>query len=120
MDMRSRLKAAGLGLLICIVALPIAFFVTLFTFPFWRWFETVTGIESFGHSGPVEWCYWLVYASLVLCATFVWWLLRRAAQQFIKQKLLALNDCKRPKAVIAMRDYINSQGGFSFIRSKIE
>jgi len=78
MDMRRRFKGAGIGLLICIVALPLAFIMTVFTFPFWRWFEKVTAIESFGHSGPNEWCYWFVYTLLVLIATFVWWLMRRS------------------------------------------
>jgi len=76
MDFRTRLKDAGLGLLICTLALPAAFFITLLTFPFWRWLESVTGIESFGHSGPAEWCYWLMYGILVLVATFVWWRIR--------------------------------------------
>ena len=77
MDFRTRLKGAGLGLLICILALPVAFFITVITFPFWRWFESITEIESFGHSGPAEWCYWLVYGVLILIATFIWWLAQR-------------------------------------------
>ena len=73
MDFRTRLKGAGIGVLICTLALPTSFFITFLTFPFWRWLESATGIESFGHSGPAEWCYWLVYGILVLVATFVWW-----------------------------------------------
>ncbi len=44
-----------------IICVPIAIIITLLTFPFWRWFETVTAIESFGHSGPAEWCFVAVY-----------------------------------------------------------
>jgi hypothetical protein len=38
--------------------------------PFWRWFEGVTGIESYGHSGPAEWCYWFVYSIIVVTAIY--------------------------------------------------
>ena len=62
-----------MGILICTMALPAAFIITVFTFPFWRWFEAATGLESYGHSGPAEWCYWLVYGVLLLCAALVWW-----------------------------------------------
>ncbi len=79
MDFLTRLKDVGIGLLIFTIALPAAFFITLFTFPFWRWMESATGIESYGHSGPAEWCYWLVYGILVLLSTFVSWLIRRQA-----------------------------------------
>lgn len=51
-----------LGLLL--VCVPAAFILTVATFPFWRWIEERFGIEAFGHSGPAEWCYWLVYAAL--------------------------------------------------------
>lgn len=51
--------------LILIVSLPAAVIGTLITFPFWNWFEGVTGIESMGHSGPAEWCFVFVYALCV-------------------------------------------------------
>lgn len=81
MNLRVGLKRAGIALLIGAIALPAAFVTTMFTFRFWRWFETVTEIESFGHSGPAEWCYWLVYGILVFAAAFVWWRLHRSTQQ---------------------------------------
>lgn len=74
------MKTVGLGLVILVVALPLAFLITMITFPFWCWFETVSGIESFGQSGPSQWCYWVVYALLVWCAGFVWCLRRRSAK----------------------------------------
>jgi len=79
MNFRTRLKGVGMALFICTLTLPAAFFITLFTFPFWRWLESATGVESFGHSGPADWCYWLVYGILILLATYVWWLIRRKA-----------------------------------------
>jgi hypothetical protein len=43
--------------LIAVLALPLTLFLTFFLFPFWNWFETVSGIESVGHSGPANWCF---------------------------------------------------------------
>ena len=77
MNFRTSIKRAGIGLLIFSISLPTAFFLTMLTFPFWRWLETVAGIESFGHSGPAEWCFWLVYGMLVLLAVYIWWKVSR-------------------------------------------
>ena len=41
-------------------SLPISFIVTILLFPFWSWIEERFGIESVGHSGPAEWCYWVI------------------------------------------------------------
>jgi len=60
-------------LLLCLLALPAAFIITVITFPVWRWFEEVSGIESFGHSGPAEWCYWLIYSLLILLIALIWY-----------------------------------------------
>ena len=54
-----------IGIILLILLLPGAFITTIMTFPFWRWFEKVTGFESYGHSGPAEWCYWLIYFLLI-------------------------------------------------------
>jgi len=35
--------------------------ITVMLFPFWSWFEALTGIESLGHSGPANWCYLLMF-----------------------------------------------------------
>lgn len=53
-------------LAIAMVSIPVSLVVTILLFPFWSWFEAVTGIESVGHSGPAEWCY--VTAFIVLVA----------------------------------------------------
>ena len=71
MDMGTSIKVAGLVLLFCIIALPAAFFITVITFPVWRWSEEISGIESFGHSGPAEWCYWFVYIFLLVSMAFI-------------------------------------------------
>ena len=41
-------------------SLPISFIVTILLFPLWSWVEKRFGIESVGHSGPAEWCYWVM------------------------------------------------------------
>lgn len=57
--------------LLLVVSLPIAFISTILLHPFWRWFEKLSGIESFGHSGPAEWCYWFDYIVLLVIAAFI-------------------------------------------------
>jgi len=47
--------------------MPIAFIVTILLSPLWSWIEATYGIESIGHSGPSDWCFYLVYG--VLSAT---------------------------------------------------
>lgn len=54
-----------------VVALPLSMIATIIIHPLWRWFENATGIESYGHSGPAEWCYWFDYAVLVAIAAFI-------------------------------------------------
>ena len=49
-----------------VLAVPLTFVVTFICSPFWNWFEAKTGIESFGHSGPSDWCFWFTYGVLVL------------------------------------------------------
>jgi hypothetical protein len=60
-----------------VAAAPAAIVFTLLTWPFWSWFEAATGIESFGHSGPSEWCYVAMYFVLVAIGAVVVFLRRR-------------------------------------------
>ena len=72
-------KRALLSLGLLLACLPAAFIATVATFPFWRWIEEQLGVEAFGHSGPAEWCYWLVYAVLAAgCFGFWSWIARPA------------------------------------------
>ncbi len=48
-------------LVAALLSAPMAVVITFVLFPFWEWLESVTGIESFGHSGPSEWCFVAVY-----------------------------------------------------------
>lgn len=49
---------------VLIACLPIAFIVTFLLSPLWSWIEATYGIESIGHSGPSDWCFYLVYGML--------------------------------------------------------
>ncbi len=64
---------AVLGALVgaCVVAVPVAFIVTIVMFPFWSWLEATYGIESVGHSGPDDWCFMVTYGVIAVLASFV-------------------------------------------------
>ena len=51
-----------------ILCLPVSFFITVLLYPFWSWLENTYNIEAAGHSGPSEWCFWLVYVGCVIIA----------------------------------------------------
>jgi hypothetical protein len=48
------------------VAIPVAAVLTIWMMPVWALVERETGIESVGHSGPADWCYYVTYAVTVL------------------------------------------------------
>jgi len=52
-------------------ALPLSWLTTFIIHPFWRWFEDATGIESFGHSGSADWCFWFDYCIFVGLAAII-------------------------------------------------
>ncbi|KPJ98465.1 MAG: hypothetical protein AMJ60_08190 [Desulfobacterales bacterium SG8_35] len=66
-------------IILMLVVVPLAIAATIIAHPFWRWFELSTGIESYGHSGPAEWCYVFDYAVFVLIAAFI--VLKTGAQK---------------------------------------
>lgn len=51
-------------LAVLVVCVPIAFIVTILLSPLWSWIEATYGIESIGHSGPSDWCFYVVYGVL--------------------------------------------------------
>ena len=65
------MKMIRIGMVL-VLALPIAFLTTILIHPFWRWFERISGIESFGHSGPAGWCYWFDYIAIIVIALTIW------------------------------------------------
>jgi hypothetical protein len=46
-------------------------FITILCQPLWATFESATGIESVGHSGPAGWCYAFTFVVLVVCILLV-------------------------------------------------
>jgi len=48
--------------------MPIAFIGTILLIPLWSWNEKTYGVESIGHSGPSDWCFYVVYGVLVVLA----------------------------------------------------
>ena len=56
------------GLAVLVICMPVAFFVTILLIPLWSWIEKTYGIESIGHSGPSDWCFYSVYTLLSLFA----------------------------------------------------
>ena len=50
---------------VLILCVPITFVITFLLTPLWTWIEFHYQIESIGHSGPSEWCFYLVYVVLV-------------------------------------------------------
>ena len=63
-------------LAILALGLPVTFITTFLLSPLWSWIETTFEIESMGHSGPADWCFWAILGLyLLVCATVC--LLRR-------------------------------------------
>ena len=56
--------AVALG--IAAACLPAAFILTFLLMPLWSWIEATYKIESVGHSGPADWCFWAVYSLLAV------------------------------------------------------
>ncbi|RIX42439.1 MAG: hypothetical protein D3M94_18015, partial [Rhodocyclales bacterium GT-UBC] len=52
-------------MLFAALCVPLAFGLTVASWPLWGWFEAATGIESLGHSGPASWCYLFTYVALI-------------------------------------------------------
>lgn len=57
---------------ILVACFPLAAVLTILLSPAWSWLEARTGIESYGHSGPAEWCYLVMYGLLVGICSLVW------------------------------------------------
>lgn len=78
---RARPRAAAIAGII-VLALPVAFVLTMMLAPAWSAIERRWGIESLGHSGPATWCYALVFACVVVVSlTAYLWRLGRSAEQ---------------------------------------
>ncbi len=64
----------AIGLLLLVpFTLFLTFWTTILLVPLWRWVEADFGIEAIGHSGPAEWCFYLVFAFLLAPALYLLW-----------------------------------------------
>lgn len=79
MTLMERIKGAVAAIGLLILCFPVAVAITFVTSPLWSWLESRSGIEAYGHSGPAEWCYLLVYGILVAVCTWAWARLERRA-----------------------------------------
>ena len=50
---------------IVLLGVPVTFFATIALLPLWSEIERRYGIESVGHSGPADWCFWVVFVIYV-------------------------------------------------------
>jgi len=65
LTLKDRLIGAIIGLGIALIAIPVALIATILLVPFWSWLEAASGFESLGHSGPEEWCYFIMYIFVI-------------------------------------------------------
>ena len=77
MTFKERLKGVRIGLITAFIGIPIAVIVTISTSWFWAWFENTFEIESFGHSGPAEWCYMFSYVFVIGILGLLWSIVKR-------------------------------------------
>jgi MYXO-CTERM domain-containing protein len=68
------LLVASSVLLLCV---PVAIVLTFLLLPLWSWVEATFAVESVGHSGPADWCFFAVYGLLALCLLLLWFWRRR-------------------------------------------
>jgi hypothetical protein len=55
------LRGLAVWVPIVVLGLPATFFLTIALLPLWGAIERRYGIESVGHSGPTDWCFWAVF-----------------------------------------------------------
>ena len=63
---------------IVLIGVPITFAATIALLPLWSMIERRYGIESVGHSGPSDWCFWVVFGVYLSLAAIVSIGLRRS------------------------------------------
>ncbi len=77
MSFAERLKGVAIAIGLLLLCAPVAVVLTILTASFWAWVEAAFGVEAYGHSGPAEWCYLVVYGVLVVGCTWGWSRLQR-------------------------------------------
>jgi hypothetical protein len=75
--MRNILTSSLKWIGILVILVPVAIIITLLIVPFWSWLESASGLESIGHSGPAEWCYFVIYTLLISAYSWFWFMLKK-------------------------------------------
>ena len=75
--MRSRIRIMITLIAIVIFLMPVSFILTFMLIPLWRWIEYEFGVESIGHSGPSEWCFYLIYILLLISCMMIYRIIRK-------------------------------------------
>jgi hypothetical protein len=65
---------------IVLIGVPFTFAATFALLPLWSMIERWYGIESVGHSGPSDWCFWVVFGVYLFLAATVGAGLRKSAR----------------------------------------
>jgi len=65
---------------IVLIGVPITFAATIALLPLWSMIERRYGIESVGHSGPADWCFWTVFGVYLFLAAMLAIGMRRPAR----------------------------------------
>lgn len=55
------MRTAIVFVAVTLACVPVSFALTFLMMPLWRWVEANLHVESVGHSGPADWCFWTVY-----------------------------------------------------------
>lgn len=76
--MRHFWQRLAITVAILVLGVPFTFAATIALLPLWSMIEERYGIESVGHSGPADWCFWVVFGAYLLIAAIVAIRVRRA------------------------------------------
>ena len=72
--MRPGAKWALQSFFYALLTVPVGVVATFFLTPFWRWIESTYGIESLGHSGPSDWCFYLIFLLVLIQGLVAIWI----------------------------------------------
>ncbi|MEQ1511221.1 MAG: hypothetical protein ABL934_00925 [Lysobacteraceae bacterium] len=67
----TRTRSAIIILCVLLLSVPVSVATTLLLLPLWSWIEAHWGLESLGHSGPADWCYFAIYATTAVSIAIV-------------------------------------------------
>jgi Na+/melibiose symporter-like transporter len=77
MTLRKAGKHVAIAAASIVLGFVTGFIGAVVTWPFWGWFEDVTGIESLGHGGPDNWVFeFMMGLCMVAIFVFLEWIFR--------------------------------------------